>query len=116
MRPTRGERIILSRCRRLLARHGDANTGNCSPDSAEAVILAYFFFSLSYLGDKLILSGPPKPNAYTFYVAAISIFVVVFIPFIHFGFPDNKIIFWIIAEAAGLYLGIIRHVLCYGKL
>ncbi len=70
------------------------------------IILAYFFFSLSYLGDKLILSGPPKPNSYTFYVGAISIFVVVFIPFIKFGFPDPKIIFWIIAEAMVYILGL----------
>jgi len=70
------------------------------------IILAYFFFSLSYLGDKLILSGPPKPNSYTFYVGVISIFVVVFIPFIKFGLPSEKVIFWIIAEAIVYILGL----------
>ena len=70
------------------------------------IILAYFFFSLSYLGDKLILSGPPKPRSYTFYVGAISIFVVVFIPFIKFGLPPEKILFWIIAEAVVYILGL----------
>jgi drug/metabolite transporter (DMT)-like permease len=70
------------------------------------IILAYFFFSLSYLGDKLILSGPPKPNSYTFYVGVISIFVVAFIPFIKFGLPDGKVIFWIVAEAIAYILGL----------
>ena len=70
------------------------------------IILAYFFFSLSYLGDKLILSGPPKPNSYTFYVGVISIFVVVFIPFIKFGLPGESSIFWIIAEAVVYLLGL----------
>ena len=70
------------------------------------IILAYFFFSLSYLGDKLILSGPPKPNSYTFYVGIISIFAIVFIPFIKFGLPPEKIFFWIIAEAVVYVLGL----------
>lgn len=70
------------------------------------IILAYFFFSLSYLGDKLILSGPPKPNSYTFFVGAISVFVVVFIPFIKFGWPSENTIFWIIAEAVVYILGL----------
>ena len=70
------------------------------------IILAYFFFSLSYLGDKLILSGPPKPTAYTFYVGAISILVVIFIPFIKFSFPSQGSILWIIAEAAVYILGL----------
>jgi len=70
------------------------------------IILAYFFFSLSYLGDKLILSGPPKPSSYTFYVGALSLFTVIFIPFIKFGFPDGKVIFWILGEAAVYTLGL----------
>ncbi|MCX6719635.1 MAG: hypothetical protein NTV36_00790, partial [Candidatus Staskawiczbacteria bacterium] len=70
------------------------------------IILAYFFFSLSYLGDKLILSGPPKPNSYTFYVGVISIFAVLFIPFIKFGIPDGRVFIWIIAEALVYILGL----------
>ena len=58
-------------------------------------VIAYLFFSLSYLGDKLILSGPPKPNSYTFYVGVISLFVVVLIPFVKFGLPNQRIFFWI---------------------
>jgi drug/metabolite transporter (DMT)-like permease len=70
------------------------------------IISAYFFFSLSYLGDKLILSGPPKPNSYTFFVGLISAFVVIFIPFIGFGFPPAGILPWIIAEAFVYILGL----------
>jgi drug/metabolite transporter (DMT)-like permease len=70
------------------------------------ILLAYFFFSLSYLGDKLILSGKPEPKSYTFYVSAISFFVVVFIPFIKFGLPPQNTIFWIIAEAVVYILGL----------
>ena len=70
------------------------------------IILAYLFFSLSYLGDKLILSGPPKPNSYTFYVGVISLFTLVFIPFIKFSLPDEKVIFWMMAEAIVYVLGL----------
>ena len=70
------------------------------------IILAYFFFSLSNLGDKFILSGPPKPTSYTFYVGLASLSVIVLIPFIGFGFPSVKIFFWIIAEAIVYVLGL----------
>ena len=64
------------------------------------IILAYFFFSLSSLGDKLILAGPPKPILYAFYVGMVNISVLIFLPFIKIGFPDLKSLFWIILEAA----------------
>ena len=70
------------------------------------IILAYFFFSLSYLGDKLILSGPPKSNLYAFYVGAISIFVVLIVPFIKFGLPPENSLIWIVAEASVYLLGL----------
>ena len=71
------------------------------------IILAYLFFSLSYLGDKLILSTQPKPNSYTFFVGTISVFVVLLIPFIpNFGLPGGKVIFWIIGEAIIYLLGL----------
>lgn len=70
------------------------------------IILAYLFFSLSNFGDKLILSGPPKPKSYTFYVAAINILAIIFIPFTEFGLPEQKVIFWIIAEAAVFIIGL----------
>ena len=69
-------------------------------------VLAYLFFSLSYLGDKLILAGAPKPNSYTFYVGFISVFVIVIIPFIKFGLPNEKVFFWIVAEALVYILGL----------
>jgi uncharacterized membrane protein len=68
-------------------------------------ILAYLFFSFSSLGDKLVLSGKPKPNSYTFYVGVFGIFVVLFIPFIKFGFPDNSGLTWIILDAIVRILG-----------
>ena len=70
------------------------------------IILAYFFFSLSYLGDKLILSGPPKPPVYTFYVSFISIFVIIVIPFTSFGLPNANSIPWIVLEAIVYILGL----------
>jgi drug/metabolite transporter (DMT)-like permease len=70
-------------------------------------ILAYFFFSLSYLGDKLILSGPPKAASYTFFVGALSVLVIFLIPFIRFGFPGAEDWIWIfltsVVYVAGLY-------------
>jgi len=64
-----------------------------------AIITAYFFFSLSSLGDKLILSGPPKPKSYTFYVGIIGLSVVILIPFMEFGLPEKNSFPWIISEA-----------------
>ncbi|MFH1968492.1 MAG: DMT family transporter [bacterium] len=63
------------------------------------IILAYFFFSLSSLGDKLILSGESKPKAYTFYVGLFGLSVLLFIPFMEFGFPSKKAIILIVSEA-----------------
>jgi uncharacterized membrane protein len=70
------------------------------------IIVAYILFGLSSLGDKLILTGPPKPNSYTFYVGAASILMVVFIPFINFGLPPGKLVFWIVVEAIVYLLGL----------
>jgi drug/metabolite transporter (DMT)-like permease len=64
-----------------------------------AIILAYLFFSLSSLGDKLILSGKPKPKAYTFYVGLIGLSVFLFIPFMELRLPSKGLLIWIIAEA-----------------
>lgn len=70
------------------------------------IILAYFFFSLAYLGDKLILAGPPKAASYTFFVGALSALVVIFIPFVKFGFPDAASLYWIIFTAVVYTLGL----------
>jgi len=71
------------------------------------IILAYLFFGLASLGDKLVLVGKPKPKSYTFYVGAFSLFVILFAPFIKFGFPSAAGLIWIALDAivhvVGLY-------------
>jgi drug/metabolite transporter (DMT)-like permease len=73
-----------------------------------AIILAYFFFSLANLGDKLVLAGLPKPRPYTFFVGLLSGLVVFIIPFVKPGYPDWVALFWIALVAttylAGLYI------------
>ena len=69
------------------------------------IILAYLFFAFSSFGDKLVLAGKPKPNSYTFYVGVVGIFVILFIPFINFGFPNNAGLTWIILDAVVRILG-----------
>ncbi len=72
------------------------------------IILSYFFFSLGYLGDKLVLASAPRPKSYTFYIGLLSILVIVFIPFISFHAPSPIAMLWIFLESivyiAGLYL------------
>lgn len=72
------------------------------------IILAYLCFSVSSLGDKLVLNGKPKPVSYTFYACFLSIFLLLFLPFINFKFPDTASWFWIILESitfiAGVYI------------
>jgi len=84
------------------------------------IILAYFFFSISFLGDKLMLSGSKraktakketdilhiKPKTYTFFVGLWGIVVVFVIPFIHFGFPGPVALGWILLEAITYILGL----------
>lgn len=69
-------------------------------------ILSYLFFSFSYFGDKLILSGSPNPKSYTFYVGILNVVVVFLIPFIKFGFPDYTTIVWMILEAVSFVIAI----------
>lgn len=52
-----------------------------------AAISAYLLFALGNLGDKFVLSGPPKPQSYTFWVAAGGLLSVFLIPFIGFSMP-----------------------------
>jgi len=78
------------------------------------IILAYFFFSLAFLGDKLVLAGSSlsaggqaKPVSYTFYVGFLNILTIFIIPFVGFSIPSASQFFWIILDAiiyiAGLY-------------
>jgi drug/metabolite transporter (DMT)-like permease len=72
-----------------------------------AIILSYFFFAVSSLGDKIVLNGPSKPKSYTFFVGIFSILAAFLIPFVDFSFPSGLGLAWIILEAimyvAGLY-------------
>ncbi|OGZ78731.1 MAG: hypothetical protein A2528_00240 [Candidatus Staskawiczbacteria bacterium RIFOXYD2_FULL_37_9] len=71
------------------------------------IILAYLFFSLAYLGDKLVLSGPPKPASYTFFVGIFSVVMALLLPFVGFALPSSALLPWIIITAivyvTGLY-------------
>jgi uncharacterized membrane protein len=71
-----------------------------------ANILSYFFYGLASLGDRIILAGPAKPKEYTFTVGLSSIFVLLIIPFISFGFPYGIQWLWIILEAIVYILGL----------
>jgi len=51
------------------------------------IILAYFLFAIVSLGDKYLLTGPPNPKVYSFYVGVLSVFVLVLIPFVNFSIP-----------------------------
>ena len=70
------------------------------------IILSCFFFSLAYLGDKLILSGPPKASSYTFFVGALSALIVLLIPFVKFGFPDMRSLLWIVLTSIVYVIGL----------
>jgi drug/metabolite transporter (DMT)-like permease len=70
------------------------------------IVLAYFFFSLSSLGDKLILAGPPNPKSYTFYVGLLNILAVFAIPFAGLEIPSFKIFAWIVIDAIVFVLGL----------
>ena len=64
------------------------------------IIIAYLFFALASLGDKLVLAGRPKPISYTFYIGVFGLFIIFFIPFIKFGFPNAVALLWIALDAA----------------
>lgn len=52
------------------------------------IILVYFLFAVSTLGDEYLLNGPPNPKNYSFYVGILGIFVLLLIPFVGFSTPD----------------------------
>jgi drug/metabolite transporter (DMT)-like permease len=70
------------------------------------ITLAYFFLSLSSLGNKLVLAGTSKPTSFTFYVGMLNISVLIFLPFIAWSFPNASILWWMIAEAIVFMLGL----------
>jgi len=76
-------------------------------------ILAYFLFALVALGDKYLLSGPPNPKSYSFYVGILGILSLVLIPFVDFSVPETpQVILALIAGGIfifalfGLYTGL----------
>lgn len=70
------------------------------------IILAYLFFSLSFFGDKLILSGPPNPKLYTFYVGALNVLVIFLLPFTPFGSYTLAGLAWAMLTAIVSILGL----------
>ena len=70
------------------------------------ITLAYLFFALASLGDKLVLSGKPNPKSYTFYIGFFSISALLFIPFIKFGFPNTATMFWAALDAIVNIIGL----------
>ena len=69
------------------------------------IILAYFFFSIASLGDKLVLSRAQSPRLYTFYVGVLSLIVLVLTPFADFRIPVPYNLFWIILTSFVLITG-----------
>ena len=53
------------------------------------IVSAYFLFSINALGDKYLLSGPPNPKSYSFYVGTLGILAIFLIPFVGFSIPDT---------------------------
>lgn len=64
-------------------------------------ILAYFLLSISTLGNKYLLAGPPNPKSYSFYTGTLAILVVLLIPFVGFSIPNfSQILLSILAGSA----------------
>jgi len=52
------------------------------------ILIAYFLFSITSLGDKYLLVGPPEPKIYSFYVGLLSILALILAPFVGFFVPS----------------------------
>lgn len=65
-------------------------------------ISAYFLFAVVALGDKYLLTGPPNPKSYSFYVGILGILTILLIPFVEFSIPEVSQI--ILAFLAGAIL------------
>src|SRR3989344_793839 len=59
------------------------------------IILAYFFFSIASLGDKLVLNRAQNPKLYVFYVGVLGLFVLFLIPFVGFSILDRISFLWV---------------------
>lgn len=71
-------------------------------------ILAYLFFALASLGDKIVLKKTPKPKLYAFYVSFLSFLVLLALPFVDLNYPTKDVFFWAFLDAIvyvwGLYI------------
>lgn len=70
------------------------------------IIIAYLFFALSALGDKLVLSGSANSKAYVFYVGLLSILAVFLIPFVGIKIPSSGMFFLIVLDAIIFYIAL----------
>lgn len=70
------------------------------------IIISYLFFALFSFFDKLILSGPTSPKAYTFYIGTLNILALALVPFGGLGIPPLSALPWIIAESIFFLLGL----------
>ncbi len=53
-------------------------------------IFSYFILAIVSLGDKYLLSGPPNPKVYSFYVGILGSLTFLIIPFVDFSFSDLR--------------------------
>ena len=53
-------------------------------------ILSYFLLALTALGDKYLLSGPPEPKSYNFFINFPGVLLLFLIPFVGFVRPDFR--------------------------
>lgn len=67
---------------------------------------AYLFFALGNLGDKFVLAGPPKPQGYTFWVAAGGLVSLLLVPFAVFFVPSSAVLAAIIIAGTSYILGL----------
>ena len=63
------------------------------------IIFAYFIFAVTSLIDKYLLTGPPNPKSYAFYVGVLGISALVLVPFVGFSVPETSQI--LLALSAG---------------
>ncbi len=69
------------------------------------IILSYFLFSLTSLGDRYILIGAPNPKNYSFYVGILSILVLFLIPFVDFNLiPFREMLLCLLAGVSFLFM------------
>lgn len=62
------------------------------------IIISYSLFAVVSTGDKYLLSGPPNPKIYCFYIGFLSVLVLFLIPFVGFSLPNTyEIIFSLFA-------------------